>query len=542
MRFVPPLLVLVAVACSPAPREDVVPPDPPTQQTFTSSGVGAVTLTWRNPKDADFDGTLLARLAKPAGVKPAAKSTPMAGEAFGDGKVLYLGNASTFLDSDAPTGCDPFAYQLWSRDRAGNWSAGPAQIDLAPGASSQTPLVAPTALTAAAIDGDVQLAWTNPPANSGYAELRVVRKQGPVAPSTSTDGVAIYRGPDATTAEPLQGLAAGTWSYGVFACNACGLCHPTPASVRFTRSTGEDGGTADGGMEPVDGGVPGPLTPTDLAVQLSGDGKNVLLSWNTPADVTAVKVLRTVNSSALGPGDSTAVLVFQGPGSNASERTEKLVVHTVAAPQVFHYRVYGCKNASCETVGAAKTLSLTLQQGLKGGGYTLFWRHATANVCLDQTQLGPASSTTQPNWWRSCDKNCSSAFARQLDGVNAPNETSTIHAQFAAKGFTVGKVLSSEFCRAVETAQGLDFGPPIELSQALTYYVYDEAQRCVNTMALLNTPPAAGTNTAMVSHAGFTCATIDALAWGEAAVYRPVPGGAARFIARVPWNGWSLLP
>lgn len=536
MRLVPTACVFLLAACGPG-RTDVFAPDPPSQQAFDAVAVGQLQVTWRNPRDADFAATMLTRVLA-RGARPEAHATPKAGDPFGGGAVLYVGAGTSFLDTRPPAGCTPFLYQLWAQDRAGNWSAGPAELEVPGGAAMEAGLVAPTAVTAAAVDGDVQLAWTNPPA--GFVEVRVVRKAGASAPVTPDDGVPIYRGPDAAAAEPLAGLAPGPWTYGVFACNACN-CTAKPASVRFTAAGGADAGT-DAGTPDPDAGTPGPLTPTDLTLQLSGDGKNVLLSWNVPPDVTSVKVLRTVNAQALGPGDGNAVLVFQGMGTNAAEKTDRLTAHTLSAPQVNYYRVYGCKNASCETVGVGKTFSLTVAQALKGGGYTLFWRHATANVCADQTQLGPANNTTQPNWWRSCDKNCTSAFARQVDSVNAPNETATTHTAFATRGFTVGRVLSSEFCRAMETAQGFNFGPPIEQSQVLTYFVYDEAQRCVNTLGLLNVVPAAGTNTALISHAGFTCATLDSLAWGEAAIYKPNPTGAAKLIARVPWNGWTTLP
>jgi hypothetical protein len=118
----------------------------------------------------------------------------------------------------------------------------------------------------------------------------------------------------------------------------------------------------------------------------------------------------------------------------------------------------------------------------------------------------------------------------------------TIHDQFAMKGFAIGRVLSSEMCRGIQTAQGMNFGPSIEQVKELTYFVYDEANRCTNTYNLLNEPPAAGANTAMISHAGFSCPIIDSLAWGEAAVFKPNPGGSATFITRVAWNQWAALP
>lgn len=552
MRLIRLAMVVLLAACGPttSPHTDVTPPDSPTQQAYEAVTGGAISVSWRNPRDPDFAATMLARIVTgtdaPSSTKPSANTNPKVGDPFGGspqfgpGKVLYVGTATTFLDVETPDKCTAFVYQLHSKDTAGNWSVGPAQVDVDPGATSTAPLLVPTALTAAAVDGDVQLAWTNPPPSAGVEVLRVVRKEGS-APQSPTDGIAIFTGKGSATAEPLAGMGFGSWTYGVFACNACGVCNNTPATIVFTRSAPIDGGTdGGGGGGGNDGGTP--LTPTNLTLQISGDGKNVLMSWSNPAEVTDVKVLRTLNATAMGPGDANATVVFQGSATSASERVDKLWPNTSTSPNIWHYRVYGCKNASCEAVGVETNLSLTLAQALKGGGYTLIWRHATANVCGDQTQLGPANNTTQPNWWKSCDKNCNSAYARQIDSVNAPNETFTIHTAFANRGFTVGRVISSEFCRAIETALGFNFGPAIEQSQVLTYYVYDEGQRCANTLSLLNQQPMPGTNTALVSHAGFTCAIIDSLAWGEAAIYRPTTTGAPRYFGRVPWNGWTALP
>ena len=546
MRWISSALVAVLVGCSPASRRDDSPPDPPTQQDYQPQPDGTLGLSWHNDPVSDFSLTAVVRYDGPPDGRPAKGSVPRAGDVFGSGVVRYAGVADAFVDTSLADVCRAYTYDLWSVDKAGNWAVAPARLEVPKGAGTPAPLKVPSKLTAATVDGDVQLAWNNPPDGSGWTELRLVRKFR-TAPRTPTDGVVVYSGVSASSAEPLAGMGLGTWVYALFACNGCGLCNPTPATVVFTRAIPDDGGGAGGGGGgPDDGGMGGgsggALTPTGLTLQLSGDGKNVLLSWSNPVEVTQVKVLRALNAAPLGPGDSDAALVFQGMSNNASERVDKLEPNTTTSPRVWNYRVYGCKNASCETTGAATTLSLTVAQALRGGGYTLFWRHATANVCGDQTQLGPANSTATPDWWKSCDKNCNTAYARQLDAVQSPNETFTIHTQFATRGFTVGRVLSSEFCRAIETAQGFNFGPAIEQSQVLTYFVYDEGQRCTNTLTMLNTAPAVGTNTALVSHAGFTCPVIDSLAWGEAAIYRPNRGGQPIFVARVPWNGWMTLP
>ena len=207
------ILVALVAACSPASGTDTVPPDSPTGQTYEPVSGGAISVSWRNPRAPDFAATMLARIVtgsdKPSSTRPSAKTNPKVGDpfggsgAFGPGVVLYVGKATTFLDVETPNMCTAFVYQLFSKDNDGNWSVGPAQVDVDPGATSAAPLLAPTAFTAAAVGGDVQLAWTNPPAGSGWTELHLVRKFS-VAPANPTDGVVVFSGSTASAASRVN--------------------------------------------------------------------------------------------------------------------------------------------------------------------------------------------------------------------------------------------------------------------------------------------------------------------------------------------------
>ena len=106
----------------------------------------------------------------------------------------------------------------------------------------------------------------------------------------------------------------------------------------------------------------------------------------------------------------------------------------------------------------------------------------------------------------------------------------------------MGRVVSSEFCRNVDTAANMDFGPTIEQSDLLTYFVYDEAMRCTHSYELLAEPPVPGTNTALIGHVGFTCPVLQSLTWGEAAIFKPDGSAATELVARVLWNQWATLP
>ena len=82
----------------------------------------------------------------------------------------------------------------------------------------------------------------------------------------------------------------------------------------------------------------------------------------------------------------------------------------------------------------------------------------------------------------------------------------------------------------------------IEQKPEVTYFVYDEANRCNNSMAIAAMEPATGKNTGVIGHAGFTCNILDSLAWAETAIFKPDGMGGSTFIAKVKWNEWDALP
>ena len=84
----------------------------------------------------------------------------------------------------------------------------------------------------------------------------------------------------------------------------------------------------------------------------------------------------------------------------------------------------------------------------------------------------------------------------------------------------------------------------MEQVTALTYFVYDEPNRCRDATSLLNAPPAAGTNVVHVGHVSYpaACPVLDSLEPAEAAIYKPTLGAPPRFIARVAAAQWAGLP
>lgn len=308
---------------------------------------------------------------------------------------------------------------------------------------------------------------------------------------------------------------------------------------------GAGGAGGNGGMGGAGGAGGGaPENPMNLTVVIAG--KDVKLDWVKSAKPTS-RIVRKEGSAPTGPDDPSASVVYEGPGITTSEPLRNLLPTTPTDPRTYHYAVYGC-DGSCGGDPAADTLSPTIMQCLAGGGYNIIWRHASADVCSDNTGLGTAANTSYPDWWKRCDANCPqgqppTATARQLNAAGL-NESDAIGNSLAARGIPFGRMLSSEYCRCLKTAELMSLVPlaSIEQNQDITYYVYDEANRCNNTMALLAVEPPAGANTGLVGHGGFVCPTLGELAWAEAAIYKPNGMGGSTFIARVHWNAWDALP
>jgi phosphohistidine phosphatase SixA len=286
-----------------------------------------------------------------------------------------------------------------------------------------------------------------------------------------------------------------------------------------------------------------PPGPSALSAVI--DEPHVRIHWTNGPAYPIVRLLRRLGTPVDGPNDPDALVVYAGTGDTVLEPLKNLLPSTPETPRVYFYAVYGCVGDSCEAEGSQTMIEPSLAQALRAGGYVIHWRHASATVCADDLGLGSAATTSVPNWWKSCDATCpaegtTTATARQLSDAGR-NEATSIGDEFAAEGFPIGRVVSSEFCRNVETAELMDFGPPIEQSQAITYFVYDEPNRCLASFALLAEPPVGATNTALIGHAGNTCPPLSDLAWGEGAIYKPDGHGDSMFIGRVLWHQWDDL-
>lgn len=290
------------------------------------------------------------------------------------------------------------------------------------------------------------------------------------------------------------------------------------------------------------GSNPAPQNLTIWVVQAE-----VRLSWLAPEAGSGnpqVRVLRRLNAPPTGPDDAAATVLYAGAATQFVDPITGLLPDVAAAPRVYHYAVFGCDagGTNCEATGSHAALAPSLVQCLRGGGYTIVWRHADADVCADNLSLGTAANPIVPDWWRSCDANCPTATARQVNATGVQRAT-FIGQQIRALGIGIGRVISSEFCRCIQTAELMAFGPAIETDPGITYFVYDEPNRCAHSYERIHEVPGPGTNTAIIGHGGFpaACPTLGALQWSECAIFKPDGSGGAVFVAQLPWNAWGTL-
>ncbi len=168
-----------------------------------------------------------------------------------------------------------------------------------------------------------------------------------------------------------------------------------------------------------------------------------------------------------------------------------------------------------------------LVRQLRGGGFVIYIRHA-ATV--------PASDTDPQNL-----ANC--AAQRNLSDEGR-EQARRIGNSLRQLGIPVGRVLSSAFCRTVETAT-LAFGraeQSVDLTSLPQAGTEAEEERRVSALRdLLSTAPPPGQNTVLVAHLfNIQRAARVSIAEGEAAVFQPT-GGGFRLVATVTADEWATL-
>jgi fibronectin type 3 domain-containing protein len=215
---------------------DKVKPLVPTAPTVTyDKTTGKARLTWAKNKEMDLAGYRIYRRLN--------------GSSFG-AKPLATTTATTYTDAAVPNTSETYAYEVRAHDKAGNESAGTA--DLTVTTVDKTPLAAPKGLIATSMYKGLQLDWNGVPGAASYRVYRAASENGTYARVGSTDQL-LYL--DTSAADRV------TYYYRVTSLDAAGN-----ESARSTATSGE---REDLTPPPAVTGLT--ATPTEYGFQLRWD-------------------------------------------------------------------------------------------------------------------------------------------------------------------------------------------------------------------------------------------------------------------------------
>jgi phosphohistidine phosphatase SixA len=184
---------------------------------------------------------------------------------------------------------------------------------------------------------------------------------------------------------------------------------------------------------------------------------------------------------------------------------------------------------------AAELEGKALVEALRGGGYNIYFRHAATNWNQDD-RVRTAGD------WVSCDP----AEMRQLspEGRAAARR---IGDAIRALDIPVAKVLSSEYCRAWETARLMDLGPVTRTRDIMNLrvadYVGGREDAIRRAQRVLAQPPPQGANVVIVGHGNLMRAATGAYAReGGSGVYAPRAGGQGfELVAELSADEWVRI-
>jgi broad specificity phosphatase PhoE len=174
-----------------------------------------------------------------------------------------------------------------------------------------------------------------------------------------------------------------------------------------------------------------------------------------------------------------------------------------------------------------------LVAALRSGGHVLYFRHAAT----DWSQQDRVAAVGD---WTSCD----GARVRQLSDAGRATARQ-VGAAMRRLGIPVGRVYSSEYCRAAETARLLDVGEVVTTRDLMNMRAADlmggREQVIARARRLLSEPPLPGTNTVLVAHGNLMRAATGVYT-GEAGagVFR-VMGKNLTLVAELTPQDWQAL-
>lgn len=176
----------------------------------------------------------------------------------------------------------------------------------------------------------------------------------------------------------------------------------------------------------------------------------------------------------------------------------------------------------------------SLVEALRRGGYVIYFRHAA-------TDWSQTDHVTVKGDWTSCDP----ARVRQLSD-RGRNQARGIGAAIRRLDIPIGRVLSSEYCRARQTAELMDLGsvePTVDIMNMRAAHLVGGREAVADRARMeLARPPVSGTNTVIVGHGNLMRAAAGAYT-GEAGAGVFEPGGDGKFqlVAQIAPERWGQL-
>jgi broad specificity phosphatase PhoE len=175
-----------------------------------------------------------------------------------------------------------------------------------------------------------------------------------------------------------------------------------------------------------------------------------------------------------------------------------------------------------------------LVDALRRGGYNIYFRHAA-------TDWSANDQVVEDGDWKSCD----ARRMRQLS-ERGRKQARRIGEAIRRLQIPVGRVVSSEYCRARQTAQFMNLGR-VETSRAImniraASFVGGEEKLVQRARHLLSLPPAKGTNAIFVAHGNLMRATSGAYTdEAGAVILAPHGDGNIVIIAVIDPEHWEIL-
>jgi phosphohistidine phosphatase SixA len=174
---------------------------------------------------------------------------------------------------------------------------------------------------------------------------------------------------------------------------------------------------------------------------------------------------------------------------------------------------------------------------LAEGGYVVYIRHGRTDATYQDKQ-------DKPEWWKSCDPR----RHRPLSD-DGRNQMQSIGANMRAWRIPVGTVITSEYCRALDSGLLLQLmpiatDPGLNYADAHRYQKHSDAQISADLRRLLSAKPLAGKNTILVGHVHGMNPPLDqafsSIQEAESVIVRPLGDDKFEVVGRATVEKWAL--